>query len=221
MNSSQFRAGTARAYALGMKRTILSVVAVAVVTFTVVGCTGADYEEPGTSADDSDLPSDVGASEDALSADAGKLACTVSSVASGVATVGTIACWVSAAYTVGGTAPVCVWLSSAGVTGAKLLNGAAQCATKCGVVGAACSNIKEMWTARKPSTARIVNTGCTKGGFFAVEGDVCGLGFNRLYSVDAPESSKCVTGKPTGFWALSQADRNYIRDRKNCAARGL
>jgi hypothetical protein len=66
MNSSQFRAGTARAYALGMKRTILSVVAVAVVTFTVVGCTGADYEEPGTSADDSDLPSDVGASEDAL-----------------------------------------------------------------------------------------------------------------------------------------------------------
>jgi hypothetical protein len=115
-----------------------------------------------------------------------------------------VICWISAVVTEGAAAPVCVWLSSARVTSAKIANGAAQCATRCGVAGAACENIAEMWSARKTTSARIVNDGCTKGGFFSVEGDVCGLGWNHLYSVDAPESRKCVKGDP-----------------KNCAARGI
>lgn len=179
------------------------------------GCSAeVGSEEPSTSP--STTPDE---SAEALSG--GQLACTVSTIASTGAFVGTVACWIGAAYSGGAASPVCVWLSSAGVTAAKLANGAAQCATGCGLAGAACQNIAQSFSGRAPSTARIVNTGCTKGGFFSAEADVCGLGLNRFYARDAPESRQCVVGKATGFPALSDSEKAYIRNPANCKARGF
>lgn len=153
---------------------------------------------------------------------AGELACTLSKVASGGALVGSVVCWVGAAYTAGGASPVCVWLSSAGVTAAKVANGAAQCATGCGLAGAVCHDLAStLHGGRIPSRARAVNGGCTRGGWYAAEADVCGMGLNRSYARDAPESRACVPGVPTGFWALSNAERAYVRDPAHCSARGF
>jgi hypothetical protein len=159
--------------------------------------------------------------ESAEALSGGELACAVSKAASGAALVGAVACWVTTPASGGTHAPVCVWLSSAGVTAAKLANSAAQCATGCGLAGAACENIAQSFARRATTTARIANVGCNARGQFASEADVCGLGMNRIYDVNAPESRACVVGKPTGFWALSSTERAYLRDPRNCAARGV
>ena len=156
---------------------------------------------------------------DALSG--GELACTISKVASGAALVGTVLCWVTTPASGGSHVPVCVWMSTAGVTAAKLGNTAAQCATGCGLAGAACKNVAQSFARRSVTTARISNVGCNARGQFVAEADVCGLGMNRIYDIKAPESRACKVGKPTGFWALSTAQKAYIRDPANCTARGI
>jgi hypothetical protein len=198
-----------------MKNTIFSVTAVAILT--IVGCAGTD----GTSETDPTTTPDVGGEAQELAAGNDTLACTIGSRASAAAQIGSVACWTAAAFTAGAPTPVCVFLSSAGVTAAKIVSGAAQCATNCGITGAVCTNIKEVWTKRNTSTLRLVNGGCNKNGEFSVMADVCALGLNRIYSVNAPESRSCVKGKPTGFWALTDRERNYINDKSNCVARGI
>ena len=81
--------------------------------------------------------------------------------------------------------------------------------------------IAKSFARRATTTARIANVGCNSRGQFVSEADVCGLGMNRIYDVNAPESRACKAGKPTGFWALSSAERAYIRNPANCAARGI
>jgi hypothetical protein len=194
-------------------------VALALAGFTLVvvapGCSAEvdpEAEDPG--------PASSEESSEALSG--GDVACTLSSIASTGALVGSVACWVGAAYTGGTASPICVWLSSAGVTAAKVANGAAQCATGCGLTGAVCKDISRTFGgANIPTTARVVNAGCTKGGWYAAERDVCGMALNRFYARDAPESRQCVPGKATGFWALSDQDKSYIRNPANCSARGF
>jgi hypothetical protein len=89
------------------------------------------------------------------------------------------------------------------------------------MTGAACTNIKELWTKRNTSGLRLVNAGCNKNGEFSAIEDVCAAGLNRYYRVGLSESRSCVKGKPTGYWALPASEQNYINDKKNCAARGI
>lgn len=196
---------------------ILSAITLATVTTLCgLGCSAEVTEEA-----PDDLPSVEGLDEASEALSGGELACTVSKVASGAALVGSVICWVTTPASGGGHAPVCVWLSSAGVTSAKLANTAAQCATGCGITGSVCQNIAQSFAKRSTTTARISNVGCNSRGQFVAEADVCGLGMNRIYDVNAPESRSCKVGKPTGFWALSSSEKAYIRNPANCAARGI
>lgn len=200
-----------------LKHALSAILPLVVAALCSQGCSAeVEAEDTGDDVPVVDAPDE---SADALSG--GELACTVSKVASGAALVGSVVCWVTTPASGGTHAPVCVWLSSAGVTAAKVANGVAQCATGCGLAGAACQNIAQSFARRSTTTARIANVGCNSRGQFVSEADVCGLGMNRIYDVNAPESRACKVGKPTGFWALSSAERAYIRNPANCAARGI
>ncbi len=202
---------------MSLKHTLVAALPLLVVALCAQGCSAE--LEPELGGDDFPAVEAPDESSDALRA--GELACTVSKVASGAALVGTVACWATTPASGGAHVPVCVWLSSAGITAVKLGNTAAQCATGCGLAGAACQNIAQSFARRSVTTARISNVGCNARGQFVAEADVCGLGMNRIYDVGAPESRACKVGERTGFWALSSAQRSYIRDPANCAARGI
>jgi len=201
---------------MSLARSLSAVTLSAATTLLGLGCSAEVTEHA-----PDDLPSVDGLDETSDALRGGGLACTVSKVASGAALVGSVVCWVTTPASGGGHAPVCVWLSSAGVTAAKLANTAAQCASGCGLTGAVCEDIAKSFARRATTTARISNVGCNSRGQFVAEADVCGLGMNRIYDVAAPESRSCKAGRPTGFWALSAAQRAYIRDPANCAARGI
>jgi len=173
--------------------------------------------------EDQDETDDLGATAaDALTGS--QFACAVSQVAGNVQFAGVVVCWAAALATEGAASPVCVWLSSAGVTAASLANGAAQCVTGCGGNGQVCQSVArslEAPTGYARTSARITNVGCNARGDYAAEADVCGAGLNRLYPRGTREASRCVPGTPTGFWALSPQQRAYLRDRANCRARGF
>jgi hypothetical protein len=212
---------------MNLRAILSSIVLLAPLSAVAVGCAGADNSQADLGADEL-----VGGQEDAEGAaegisedelqNGGQLACAVSQVVGTAALVGTVACWGVAVTTAGAPAPICIWMSTAGVTAAKVANSTAQCVTGCGLAGKVCAGVVDQFNQpRIPTTARIHNVGCTKRGEFVAEADVCGLGLNRIYARDSKEGRTCRPGKPTGFWALSDSERAYIRDRRNCAARGF
>lgn len=198
-------------------RALVAAVPLVIVGLSAGGCSAEVGPEDAEGA----IPIVAAPDESSEALNVGELACTVSKLASGAALVGSVVCWVATPASGGTHAPVCVWLSSAGVTAAKLASGAAQCATGCGLAAAACQNLTQSFPRRHTTTARIANVGCNERGQFVAEADVCGLGMNRIYPVGANESRACKVGTPTGFWALSSSERAYIRNPANCVARGI
>ena len=148
---------------------------------------------------------------------AGEVLCTLSKAAGAAALVGSVVCWVVTPA----AAPACAMLATTGVTAAKLTNVAGMCLTGCGLAGNVCRSVASIFSGPRLLDLRIHNVGCNARGDYAAERDVCAQGLNRIYPRGTPEASRCVAGQPTGFWALSAAERSYIRDQRICAARGL
>jgi hypothetical protein len=148
---------------------------------------------------------------------AAQLACTVS-VAAGVATLaGAAVCWVAAP----GAGPACTVLGSAGLTAARITNSVGQCVAGCGLTGAACASVARLFSGTRLADVRAAHVGCNVRGDWVAESDVCARGLNAIYPRGTAEARACVPGRPTGYWALSAAERAYLRNPNNCVARGF
>jgi hypothetical protein len=148
---------------------------------------------------------------------AAQLACTVS-IAAGVATLaGAAVCWVAAPA----AGPVCAVLTSTGLTAARIANSVGQCVTGCGVTGAACASIGQLFSGTRLADVRAAHVGCNVRGDWVAESDVCARGLNAIYPRGTSQARGCVAGRPTGYWALSSAERAYLRNPANCVARGF
>jgi hypothetical protein len=148
---------------------------------------------------------------------AAQLACTVS-IAAGIASLaGAAVCWV-AAPTAG---PVCAVLTSTGLTAARITNSVGQCVAGCGVTGAACSSLGQLFSGPRLADVRAAHVGCNVRGDWVAESDVCARGLNAIYPRGTSQARGCVVGRPTGYWALTSAERAYLRNPANCMARGF